>query len=200
MSSKKNGRETKARPWTANEQIAVAVDRAKIGLRNRSIGSTGGRRIRLSADQSRAKQHGGGKFNRYKQRPLVVGRASDPQNEKAETARHHQCTRKIETMRCSRGTRQYLKNGQDRNDAEGDVDGEQPAPRSNREDGRSDRRAEREGGRDHHRVASETQTLQAPWINEANQRRIHTHNTTGAEALQHARRQQAGQRPRTRAE
>jgi len=39
-----------------------------------------------------------------------------------------------------------------------------------------------------------------PRINGANQRGIHTHNTTGAEALQHARRQQAGQRPRTRAE
>ncbi len=42
---------------------------------------------------------------------------------------------------------------------------------------------------------SETSALQAPRINETNQRRIHTHDAAGAQTLQHARHQQAGQRP-----
>ena len=46
------------------------------------------------------------------------------------------------------------------------------------------------------RVVTEAAALQVPGIDETNQRRIHAHDAAGAEALQHARSQQAGQRPR----
>jgi hypothetical protein len=71
--------------------------------------------IRLSADQNPAKQQGGDEFDRYKSRPRVMGRASDPQNEKAKTARSQERARKIEGMRRSRGTRQCLQTDQNRN-------------------------------------------------------------------------------------
>jgi hypothetical protein len=93
----------------------------------------------------------------------------------------------------SRGVRQCLQADQHRNEAEGDVDGEQPAPRPDRKNAGGDGGAEREGGRHDERVVSEPAALQAAGIDEANQRGIHAHDAAGAEPLQHARDQQAGQ-------
>jgi hypothetical protein len=129
-----------------------------------------------------------------------MSRASDPQNEKAETAGRHQRAGKIETVRRPRGVRQCLQTDQDRNDTEGDVEGKQPGPRSNHENARGDGRAKGKGRSDDQRISSGTQSLQAPRIKVANQRRIHTHNPSGAEALQHPGRQQSRQRPCARAE
>src|SRR5216684_634749 len=149
--------------------------------------------IRLSSDQNPAKQRGGGKFDQHKSRRRVMRSTSDPQNEKAETTRGQQRAGKIEGMRCPRGTRQRLQADQDRDKPERNVDAEQPAPGPDRQNEGGDRRAKREGGRDHHRVVSKTPALQAPRKNETNQRRVDAHDAAGAEALQHARDQQARQ-------
>src|ERR1700716_3264680 len=108
-----------------------------------------------------------------------MGSASDPQHEKAKTARSHQRASKIEGMRRSRSARQCLQTEQNGSNAEGNVDGKQPGPRPTREDSRRNCRAEGESSRDDQRVVPETPTLQAPRINEADQRRIHAHDTTG---------------------
>src|ERR1700720_1998288 len=91
------------------------------------------RMIRLSANENPAKQYGGGNFDQYDSGLRVMSRAADPQNEKAETACGQQRAGKIEGMRRSWRARQCLQADQDRNKAEGNVDGKQPAPRPDRE-------------------------------------------------------------------
>src|ERR1700727_1022038 len=106
----------------------------------------------------------------------MMGCASDPQSEKTEAGRSQQRASKIEGASRSWHARQGLQTDQHRNNPKGDVDCKQPSPRPNREDARGDRWAEREGGGDHQRIVSETSALQAPRIDETNQRRIYTHD------------------------
>jgi hypothetical protein len=61
--------------------------------------------ICLSSDKNPAKQYGGDNFDRYKPGPLVMGRASDPQDEKTKTGRSQQRAGKIEGVRRCRGAR-----------------------------------------------------------------------------------------------
>ena len=82
-----------------------------------------------------------------------------------------------------------------RQQAEGNIDREQPRPRPQRQNTGGDRRPEGKGGADDHRVIAKAAAEQPAWIDETDQRRIHGHQTAGAEALQHARDQKSGQRP-----
>jgi hypothetical protein len=111
-----------------------------------------------------------------------MGSTSDSKNEKAKTAGSHPRARKIEGMGRAWGAWQRVQTDQNGNNAEGNVDGKQPGPWPTREDARRNRRADRKSSRDDQRVVSETLPLQAPRINEADQRRIHAHDTTGTEA------------------
>ena len=102
----------------------------------------------------------------------------------------------IESVRGPRRRRQRGKADPQRNQAERQIDGEKPRPGAECKDARCNGRSERESGRHHQRIMTEAAAQQPARIDEADQRRVHAHQPTGAESLQRPRHQQARQRPR----
>ena len=126
-------------------------------------------------------------------------RAADADEEEAEAARGQGCARKIERMLRARRLRQGLQADPDRDRAKGNIDREQPRPRSDRKDRRSNRRPEREGRPHYQRVVAEAAAQHMGRVDEADQRRIDAHDAACAQPLQRPSRRQAWQRPRERA-
>lgn len=121
--------------------------------------------------------------------------AADAGDEQAEADGGEKRADEIKAMIGARRLRQHRKADADCDEAERDVDGEQPRPRTDRKDRRCNRGPEREGGGDHQRVVAEAAALHPAGIDEADQRGVDAHDAARTQALQRARDQQAIQRP-----
>jgi hypothetical protein len=122
-----------------------------------------------------------------------VGGAADADDEETEAACCQQRAEEIEGVHGPGRRRQGFQADAHRDQAEGNVDREQPGPRANSQDAGCDGRPQREGGRDHQRVMAVAAAEQSARIDEADQRRIYGHDAAGAEPLQRPGDEQARQ-------
>jgi hypothetical protein len=106
----------------------------------------------MPAHQQRAEHDRGGEFDRHQTGRCFMRGAADAADKETETARRQYGAGKIEGVHSPRRMRQGLQADGDGDQAEGNVDREQPGPGSNRQNPRRDRRPQREGGRDNHRI------------------------------------------------
>ena len=86
-----------------------------------------------------------------------------------------------------------------RSDSDWQVDEEQPLPRCNAEDDGGERRADRGRHRQYHRIIADSPAKHLRRIGRTHERRVHAHDAGGADALEHARGNQQGQRSPGRA-
>ena len=115
--------------------------------------------IRLPAQQPCAEDHRPDKLNSDNAHWRLVGGAADSENKETEADRRQQRTGKVEGVGRARRLRQRLDADQHRSHTEWNVDREQPRPRCDRQDARSERRAERERCCDHQRIVAEAASM-----------------------------------------
>ncbi|MGY4458872.1 hypothetical protein ACVWYI_002832 [Bradyrhizobium sp. LB13.1] len=154
----------------------------------------------MAARQDEAEHERRDQLDAHDHRREIMRGAADARDEQAEAGRRQDRAEKVKAVIGARRLRQHRKADADRDEAERDVDGEQPRPWADRENGGGNRRPEGEGGRDHQRVVTEAAAEHPAGIDEAHQRRVDAHDAAGAEPLQRARNQETVQRPRLRAE
>jgi hypothetical protein len=116
---------------------------------------------------------------------------SDPENKQSETTRGQQCCEKVERVRGARRMRQGFQADQNSDQAEWNVDGEQPGPGPDSQNARRDGRPERESGGDHQCIMTVAAAEHTFRIDIADQRGVDAHEAARAQPLQRARQQQA---------
>lgn len=156
--------------------------------------------IGVTPRQDKAERERRDQLDGHDYRRQIMRGAADARDEQPEAEGREKRAEEIKAVIGARRLRQHCKADAGRDEAERDVDGEQPRPRTDREDRRRDRRPEGEGGGDHQRVVAEGAPQHPAGIDETHQRGVDAHDAAGAEALQGACDQQAVQRPRDRAE
>ena len=148
----------------------------------------GNKRSRPRA-RAQDQRHAGhrGQSERRAAEPLISVARNQIDADKAETEGRDVQKRagKIEPSG-GRAHRQRRAPDEKRENADGNVDGEQPFPRSQRQDSGSDRRTESGGGRHHKRVQTDAAAKLVRRISKAHERAIDAHDAACAQALGHA--------------
>ena len=123
-----------------------------------------------------------------------------PRISSAEAAALRERAHQVEAMRGGRGVRQQPQRQAEGNEADRHVDREQPWPRRDCEDRRSDGRAGGRRYRHRHRGHRNAAAQLPARIGETHQRDVDARHASGAEALQRATQRQHRQRVRQRAD
>ena len=154
----------------------------------------------LAAQQQPAEQQAGQQFGDHDNGRGLVRRAAEAEYQQSQTARRQHRPRNIEGMLGPRRFRQRLQADGDGQQAEWQVDGEQPRPGRDRQDRGGDGRPQRERGRHHQRIMAKAAAEPMPGVDETDQRGVDAHDAGGAQSLQDTGDQQRLERPRQRAE